>query len=386
VSAGWEGVAELCRDAQRDLEELVAIAVDRIRAELRDYDSVPAEEHRTHVRGQYEALLGGLADRRHPGEQDAERARGLGARRARQGLPLEAVVSAYHIGYRELWNALVERAELEDPTLAVRLLRLVNLVWTWVQRASAAAADGYTEVQQARHVATVELGLRFVEALYGGDVDGEDVALAARALGFDPDGPFRAVCTSAGSWTADAVERLRGRIGRDVGAHAAVRGSMLVLVTQDEAVTAPPRLVELLGTDPFGVGTRRPGLAGAAASVADAERCLAVARRAGRPSTFDEDWLVATLLPHRHELAPLLGAEVTEIADRHPHLADAVAAYAGRGFSVTAAASALLVHPNTVKYRLDRWRELTGQDPRTLDGLTRSLLGIELYRRDPDGA
>lgn len=29
-----------------------------------------------------------------------------------------------------------------------------------------------------------------------------------------------------------------------------------------------------------------------------------------------------------------------------------------------------------MKYRLDRWQQLTGWDPRTLDGLLRSLLSI----------
>ncbi|HEX6448754.1 MAG TPA: helix-turn-helix domain-containing protein, partial [Trebonia sp.] len=57
---------------------------------------------------------------------------------------------------------------------------------------------------------------------------------------------------------------------------------------------------------------------------------------------------------------------------------DAVRAYAQHGFSITAGAQALSIHPNTMKYRLDRWERLTGFDPRTLDGLLRSLLGIVL--------
>jgi DNA-binding PucR family transcriptional regulator len=42
--------------------------------------------------------------------------------------------------------------------------------------------------------------------------------------------------------------------------------------------------------------------------------------------------------------------------------------------SATAAARSLHVHPNTLTYRLDRWHRLTGWDPRTFDGLERSML------------
>ena len=362
-------------------QELTRTAVARIRAEVGGtYAPVPTGEHFADVEGQYAALLDGLAARRHPSAADAERARELGARRARQGLPLESVISAYHIGYRELWNALLERAELEDPELAVRLLRLVNLVWTWVQRASAAAADGFAEVTLARQAATTELAHRFLEALYTGESAGEEVALAARALGFDPAADFRAVCADVADTDGADLERVRTALRRTGSTAAAVRGDVLVLVAQgvDDALR-PERVADLLGRGPVGIGLSRRGLPGAAASIVDAERSLAVARRTGEPAAFGDHWMLATLLPHHHELEAVLDTDADE---RHPHLRDAVTAYADHGFSTTAAATALHLHPNTVKYRLDRWQLLTGWDPRTFDGLARSLTAIGL--RPPD--
>ena len=41
-----------------------------------------------------------------------------------------------------------------------------------------------------------------------------------------------------------------------------------------------------------------------------------------------------------------------------------------------AGAESLDLHANTVKYRLSRWQEITGWDPRTLDGLMRSLISL----------
>lgn len=96
---------------------------------------------------------------------------------------------------------------------------------------------------------------------------------------------------------------------------------------------------------------------------------------------FESDWLAATLLPQMDPLRPLTNADhvVTQ-----PHIRDAVQAYAQHGFSIAAGAQALCIHPNTMKYRLDRWEQLTGFDPRTLDGLLRSLLSIAIpYAQRP---
>ncbi|OLT14815.1 hypothetical protein BJF78_17395 [Pseudonocardia sp. CNS-139] len=120
----------------------------------------------------------------------------------------------------------------------------------------------------------------------------------------------------------------------------------------------------------------RPGLAGAVASLGDAERALALARLRTGTVRFEADWLAATLLAHHERLTPLLRSPVPA---RHPHLAEAVRAFAEHGFSIAASAAALHLHPNTVAYRLDRWHHHTGWDPRTWDGLTRSLAAMALY-------
>jgi DNA-binding PucR family transcriptional regulator len=69
-----------------------------------------------------------------------------------------------------------------------------------------------------------------------------------------------------------------------------------------------------------------------------------------------------------------LWAAVEEVAVRRPFLAASVRAFARARFSATTAARSLHVHPNTLAYRLDRWHQLTGWDPRTFDGLQNSML------------
>jgi DNA-binding PucR family transcriptional regulator len=55
-----------------------------------------------------------------------------------------------------------------------------------------------------------------------------------------------------------------------------------------------------------------------------------------------------------------------------------VRAYADCRYSVSACARRLHIHPNSARYRLDRWQTLTGWDVETFNGLTASVIALEL--------
>ncbi len=90
-------------------------------------------------------------------------------------------------------------------------------------------------------------------------------------------------------------------------------------------------------------------------------------------AAVDRDWLMAALLSQADRVAPLLG-EAADIARDHPHLISTVVTFACNGMSVTRTAQAGHLHPNTVRYRLERWHSLTGIDPLKIDGLSLSLI------------
>jgi sugar diacid utilization regulator len=148
-------------------------------------------------------------------------------------------------------------------------------------------------------------------------------------------------------------------------------------MTAEEAGAA---IEAILGSVPAGIGMERRGLEGARVSLGDAERALAVSRLRGERCCYHDCWLAATLLPAKDRLNELLAPGHRAI-ERHPDLAQTVAAFAECGLSQSSAARQLGIHCNTAGYRLSRWAEVTGWDPRSGAGLMLSLAALETYKR-----
>jgi len=367
-------IEAICGELLRDADELTQRIVVRIRREFPAYAAVADEEQLDTVIGEIRNALTGFRDRRPPTVADAQHGELLGRRRAEQGIPIEIVLRAYHSGYDIMWNELHARVVARDPAREVDLLPVVGTMMTWLRSITGRVAEGYEAVTAARQESRLALAQVFVTGLAQGNAGSEAVEAAARGLGFDPTGPFEAICAPAGAWPPEALHRLRRAVRPPVA--VTVVGHTLAVIVQNVSVAS---VLAQLGERPVaGVGLSRPGLAGAAESLTDAERALALAEQREAVVHFEQDWLLATLLPQATRLAPLIGARG---AENHAHLAEAVRAYAEHQFSITGGATALHVHANTLKYRLTRWQQITGWDPRTLDGLMRSLVSLAAQAR-----
>lgn len=380
VPAGWADVAELARGVSHELEDLAERVLARVRIDIPAYQPpapVPDADFRASVTNNLRVLLLCLAEQRFPDADEIAVRRELGARRALQGLPIDAVLAAYQVGYHELWETLV--AAIPDATAdetSRKLLSAATTVWGSVQAISDAIATSHASTSRRLEARRIGARQRFVELLATA-ASGREATRLARSLGFDPAGTFRVALVTTGPDQADAVD-LQRHVERIEGHHAVVvRGSRQVVVSQG---STPEELLraarDAAPSATVATGAQRHGLAGAAASLADAERTLAVVGP-GEAATFEEEWLWASLTGADARLGEVLhrGAET---ARSHPHLAAAVTAFADHRFSVTDAARHLSLHANTVKYRLDRWEELTGWDPRSFTGLARSLASIRL--------
>lgn len=383
VPAGWEPVARICRgvaeDGDRVTEHVVRCIEDEIPA-YRALGTVPGTDLRSSVRRNLEMMFFGLAEHRRPSADELRIRRELGHRRAMQGHPVDALLQAYHVGYRELWLELVDQAKQDGSAAQAQMLTAATTFWGWIQEITNAVADAYDETARGRETLAAGTRQRFVDLTVSGDLDSEELTELTTTLGFSAEGIFRATVARPEGLEGSELMRLQRELRGARGIHQCiVRGHEIVLLSQDAFLdqirTAIGRV--LPQDTAVGVGVARPGLAGARLSLADAERALALALRRKRTVLFEDEWLPALIVRSQQQLQALLSPGL-EVARRQPHLSETVRAFAEAGFSVSETARRLSLHPNSVTYRLGRWQQLTGWDPRSFSGLSNSIAALEV--------
>ncbi|WP_433733264.1 helix-turn-helix domain-containing protein [Nocardia sp. CA-129566] len=347
----------------------------RIRAEVPGYHLLGTQEHAEDVDHQIRNVVAGLLTGAVPSEAAIEHARGVGRRRAAVGMAIPDVIEAYHIAYRDIWAELLSDAQRSDPPLAGDLTSVVGLLWLWFHRLSAAVADAHSAEIQLRRTNRLTLEREWLDQLTGRAPRDE---MIAAELGYQVDGNFSVVCI-AGLGQRDDADRLVDLL-RDTSPRVACipYDGCSVLVTQNLTTHQICTAVDAVNaTARIGVGIARVGPAGAAVSLQDAQEALARATEQRRIVEFEHDWLMCCLTAIKPRFAALLEPAMA-VAREHPRLAETVRAYADCGYSVSACARRLHIHPNSARYRLDRWRALTGHDVETVSGLNASVIALEM--------
>jgi hypothetical protein len=356
TDAGWaavQGILDgLLADSDRLADDLLTqhLTAAAERDELR-----PPEEARAYVRWIIRAFLCGIRERRAPAAEEVAQCEAFGELHARRGLPAAAVAHGHLLGHRELWQRVIEevlgRSGVDPAPLATMFVYSLQ----WLDAVITALNRGFqTQTFEARN-ARERAHRQLVALLETGQAEGDTVRSLATGLDLDPDGVFVAVhgrCARGAADDPDPADCPETRLvqGEDVA-----------------AVLGRPEPGER-----WGIGAPRRGLPGAQRSIVDAKLAYAALPDDGGRLNFTDSWYLCLAQAHRDAIDPLMEA-TREVARSRPHLLDAVVAFADARFSVTSAARALLVHPNTLSYRLDQWQRLTTLDPRTVTGLAQSL-------------
>jgi hypothetical protein len=371
----WVPVAALCARVMSDLDRLARDSVARIRRDLAAYEVVPYDEHLAAVTEQQRRRLDALAGRRLLAPADLERAAELARRRARQGIGVDVLIGAYHLGDQELWRALCAEPGPAAPFLpdvAAQMFELLHAI-------STVLASAHGDVTRELHSHRATLSQRLLELLLAGRHDAE-ASRVSDALGLAPEGEFiAAVWAGADVALAPEVQRVLDCAPVPL-VHSHQSGAVVVLLQGP----GDRWLDEVAGRLPpgwaVGIGLRRGGLEGAATSLGDARLALAAAPEGGGVARFADVWAQACLLAEAPRLEPLV-AKASMTAAVHPHLAETVLAFAAADMSVARTAEALHLHANSVTYRLQRWAQLTGWDPRTFEHLVTSVTACRLGLR-----
>jgi PucR C-terminal helix-turn-helix domain len=295
----------------------------------------------------------------------------LGRGEMRAGRKLDALLAAYRVGARVAWRRLAaagERAGLSPRTLYA----LAESIFAYIDELSAESIEGYAREQTAA-AGALQLRRQHLAGLLVQQPPAAATAIEAAA--------------SEAGWTlprtlaALAVEAEDGAGG--AGDEQADR--LAVRLGPDALVARVPPVVAALVPDPAAPGRRRelaaalrerPAALGPTVRWPDAALSFARARevlRLAREGAIQEE--SGLLVAEQHNLSLLLGADrrlardvadhalapldgETELSrDRLRTTLEAWLRHRGRTETV---ARALHVHPQTVRYRLARLRELFG--------------------------
>ncbi len=347
------------------------------------------EELRASLRDNLERGIQSLGEAVPEGDDPQDTSRETGRIRVRQGIPLEAVLRAYRLGGRVIWEALLATSrERFGGKYDHDLLEAASYVWRVIDSSSSALVDAY-RLEEAR-LSSQELSRKhaFLNALLEGR--GGDAALAteaAAALGLPPTGPLICVVAPVDSPRDDPLRSPQDALGaHGIVSSWHVRPADIVgLVSLDER--SPAEVLEALGPAVAGRVGASPvisdfGEIGVAYGMAQtAARTLAEPGVAALDERLPEALLVGSphLVPRLERVAFGELLDLPE-AERRTML-ETLGAVIDSGGSPTHAAQRLYCHRNTVIYRLQRIEAVTGRkiaEPRDRLLLT---LGLMAYRQ-----
>lgn len=342
------------------LPELVAAIVEAIAEDVPAYAGAWDAEIRPVVQRSTEIALSGLldlfgTDSAVLDDRSSAFYRRIGALESAQGRSLDAVLSAYRVGARLAWEYFSARA-VQHGVSTAELVTLAEAIFVHIDVLSAASAAGHASREGQRDVLRSRLVTMLLESA-------DPIAIQAVA--------------DAAGWTVPermAVAVVPLRPEREptppAGVIVAFEGGEGIAILPDPAGPGRRAALERAweGSQVF-VGTVRPP-AEAATSLIHARR---VQRLVNQGRVADTRIVVAT--DHLAELVigadPELLAELRErllrplaavSAAKRGVLEQTLAAWLGFCGDRARISEALHVHPQTVSYRVQRLRDLFGED------------------------
>ncbi|WP_186628598.1 CdaR family transcriptional regulator [Rhodococcus sp. BP22] len=315
------------------------------------------DELRSACRENLRAMIGCLAGH---GAPDLSSAHATGRLKAEQGVPLAALLHAFRLGGRLIWEELMNRSDGE-PSRA--LLEMAAQVWALVDVCSDAAAEAYRSTVDTLSEQDAESRRRLVRALFGDHVSNPAaVADAVRTFRIPDRGSF--VVVSADSRDVELSTRGIGAVW-----DSEVDGTLGLLFATSDAL-----LEEVLGCIDNGVTDAAIGVSAGFSSPAGMPTAVEQARLARTCARVDGsaltrfDAVPVPLMLARHPdsaqaaTRQILGRLLDLPDGERDSLLATLDAWFGSKGSTSEAASRLHYHRNTVLYRLRRIGELTGRD------------------------
>ena len=372
--AGGSPLEAMAAQVLADLEPLVARMGQAYRTEIPEYAELSDAQMVTDVlptsRRLVEIFLSWVVADRELTSQELAHFEASGRQRLAMGLPLESVLHAYRVAGREAWTAVCAAVPRGEEALLAQLgARWIDIV----DRTSSMLARAYLA---ASHERLRDLDARrreLVEALLTAS-GASDVAAVSLRFSTVLAPSYVPVLVAGAGAVADIDALLHEAAPGTLGGH---RGDRVLLLVPTRLDRPPVRRGVL-------VAWGSPALCGPAllAEVTHVERLLGTALAEGHETGCfgPDDLLVEQLLLGNERVAGALRRRVADVLaarDTSGVIAGTLRVYLATG-SVPETARREVVHANTVSYRLNRVRDLTGLDARMPQDAAVLLLGLGL--------
>ncbi|MBM7861000.1 PucR family transcriptional regulator [Lentzea nigeriaca] len=326
-----------------------------------------------------QVFLRALREQRPPAPDELAVQIATAVRRAQQGVPLDVVLSTYHVAAHVGWTAMANVAEQDEVG---DLLATVPALLRYLSVAVPAVAASYLTEQQSLHAERRETARALVAALLTGreaeplaerislDLSSHHVVLAVRVEA--PPLPEGAGSHDARLAAQALVRRLRAELPKHALSALDRDGGTVLLPTTaetlDQELADAADLVRDLRTavaiDLVGgiaAAERREDIPTAARQAADIAE---LAQRLGRPPGA---YVLDDVLLEYQLCRPGAGRKrLARVMDRlaeHPDLLHTLREFINCDHNRHRTAEKLHLHRNTLNYRLRRVTELTGYNP-----------------------
>ncbi len=373
-----------------DLGALAGEVVEQLRAGEQAYRRIGVDELTADVAAHLDATLERLAGQAPDVPAGEAGSAALGRRRAEQNIPLAVALRGLQTAAAAVWRALAARAVTRPSADMAALLQQSAVLWVVLDEQSRALVTGYDEGLTALTDADRERRRLLLDALVDGRL-GEWSRLGGSLtrLGLPEEGPYVAVSAeqdAAGVPALAGAEDFLAGHGVRSAWRTTVDGTVgIVAIGEWRTVTS---IRELLGT----LATGRVGLSRSYADALQTSVAVAramVARRclpagAVGVTAIDDDpvaALLASSVETSTEVSRLLLGAVMELPDAEQQtLLATLATWLATNGNSTETGRLLFCHRNTVRNRLARLEQLSGQsleDPRSV---ARLFVAVEALR------
>src|SRR4051812_11403972 len=395
-------------------EEIARETVSRYREEIVDYAASSEDflerEVLTVTRRTLTYVLDNIAaDSIAPSDKQLAELRRMLARRPHQSVALPSIQHAFRLFSEHLYDELSAAASPERPDELLAVIRAGRVLMRFADVGIGIVTQAYLDEMEDVRGDREIVGRSLLDSVLAGRSSSASTKRDARILGIDliPENIVIVARAPIGE-TAQRPRTLRvaAKALRNELLHQLDDRRALVGIREGEVVSLCPSPTPLDGRQAadaadtaaavldelgmsIGVSTWHARAEEIPWAYAEAREAADIAIRTGvrnRALAYD-DVLVDHVLRENENAARVIAAALGPVreydARRNSQLIDTLRAYIDANFSITRAARAMHVHANTLLYRLQRVRELTGRDPRNPRDVVFLALSLRLIEEEP---